>query len=108
MLCVSIIAGGSGAVVLTTNNTKIIALLVPILLIVVAIYFTLGPRVTDQKTTPRISHKIFGLFVAPSIAFYDVRYWVGRSLHDSKCNASWTIAVWPSHFIFAYFTIYAA
>jgi uncharacterized membrane protein YfcA len=71
MLGGAIIAGGAGAFVLTMLDTKIITLLVPIILIIVAIYFMLSPRVTDQNTPSRISHKKFGLFVVPLIAFYD-------------------------------------
>jgi uncharacterized membrane protein YfcA len=71
MLLGATIAGGVGALILTTINTKIIALLVPILLIIVATYFLLSPRISDEETPSRISYKKFGIFVVPLIAIYD-------------------------------------
>ncbi len=82
MLIGSMIAGGMGAYVISTINSKIIALLVPILLIIAAIYFMFSARISDQQTHPRISHKKFGFFVVPVIAFYDGFFGVGSaSLH---------------------------
>jgi len=79
MLFGSIIAGAAGALLLTKIDTKVIALLVPILLIVVAIYFLLSPRISDQGTHARISYKKFGLFVVPLIAFYDGFFGAGSA-----------------------------
>ncbi len=60
-----------GAMLVSLLPTEILERALPIILIVVAIYFSLSKKLTDEDRNPRIPPWKYALFIAPLIAFYD-------------------------------------
>jgi uncharacterized membrane protein YfcA len=51
--------------------TKLLSAALPVLLIVIAIYFALSPKLTNENKIPRIPAAVFAFGLAPAIGFYD-------------------------------------
>lgn len=71
LILFSFLGGMSGALLVSSINQTFLNAAVPALLIMVALYFSLAPKISDLDKQQRISVFIFSLTVAPVIGFYD-------------------------------------
>ncbi len=65
------LGGISGALLVSYTNKVILEMCVPIMLILVAIYFVMAPKISDNEAKERISITVFSFIVAPLLGFYD-------------------------------------
>ena len=50
---------------------ELLVVVLPILLILIAIYFALSPKLSDQSQPQRIPSPVFAFAIAPALGFYD-------------------------------------
>ncbi|ALM52421.1 TSUP family transporter [Halomonas huangheensis] len=67
----SFLGGGSGALLVSSINQTYLQAAVPVMLILVALYFSLAPKVSDLDRKQRISILAFSFSIAPLLGFYD-------------------------------------
>jgi uncharacterized protein len=65
------VAACLGVAAIKYPPTQFLNAALPILLIVIAIYFALSPRLTNEAKMPRIPQAAFTFGLAPAIGFYD-------------------------------------
>jgi uncharacterized protein len=70
---VALVFAGAAAGVLAVAYapTHVLNAIMPILLVVIAVYFALSPKLTDQSSVPRLAPHYFAFGFAPVIGFYD-------------------------------------
>lgn len=71
IFCMSFLGSAIGAVLASVIPQSALQVLVPILLIIVAIYFYLSPKLTNESTRAKLSYFTFCLIMAPVLGFYD-------------------------------------
>jgi uncharacterized membrane protein YfcA len=71
MALLSLMGGAAGALSISLLPNSALQAVVPVLLILVALYFALAPKLTDEARAPRLSMMAFTLGVVPFIGFYD-------------------------------------
>lgn len=69
--CAAFFGGMSGALFVSVISKELLQGLVPIMLVMVAIYFTLSPRLEEHKNKEKISLIVFSFTIAPLLGFYD-------------------------------------
>ena len=65
------IAACLGVLAVNYAPKNLLAVALPILLVLIAIYFALSPRLTNEAKAPRIPPQAFAFGVAPALGFYD-------------------------------------
>ncbi len=65
------IAASLGVAAIKYAPTQWLNAALPILLIIIAIYFALSPKLTNEAKAPRIPIAVFTFGLAPAIGFYD-------------------------------------
>jgi uncharacterized protein len=65
------VAACLGVAAIKYAPTQLLSATLPVLLIIIAIYFAVSPKLSDEKKTPRIPAAAFAFGVAPAIGFYD-------------------------------------
>ncbi|RUS66660.1 hypothetical protein CUZ56_01940 [Saezia sanguinis] len=71
IFCMSFLGSAIGAVLASVIPQSALQVLVPILLIIVAIYFYLSPKLSNESTRAKLSYFTFCLTMAPVLGFYD-------------------------------------
>jgi uncharacterized protein len=71
MIATTFIAACLGVLTVAIAPTSLLSAVMPILLIVMALYFTLSPRLSDDDVHARTTLTRFSWSVAPAIGFYD-------------------------------------
>jgi uncharacterized protein len=65
------VAACFGVAAIKYAPTQFLSAALPILLVIIAIYFAVSPKLTDEKKMARIPITAFTFAVAPAIGFYD-------------------------------------
>ncbi len=65
------IGASLGVLAIAYAPAQFLSAVMPVLLIVIAIYFVLSPRLTDESSHPRLKPAAFTFGFAPVIGFYD-------------------------------------
>lgn len=65
------VAACLGVLAISWVPTHWLAVVMPLMLVVLAIYFALSPRLSNEDARPRISPNRFATTAAPAIGFYD-------------------------------------
>lgn len=71
LACFSFLGGVSGALLVSSIDQTLLKAAVPIMLILVALYFSLAPRIGDLEGKRRFSVFFFSFTIAPLLGFYD-------------------------------------
>jgi uncharacterized membrane protein YfcA len=71
MLLMTFAGAVLGVLAVKYAPTSLLAALMPLLLIVMAAYFALTRKLSNEDATPRITKRRFSLTVAPGVGFYD-------------------------------------
>lgn len=71
MALMAFLGGGAGALSVSMLPKSALEAVVPILLIMVAVYFALAPKLSNQENKAKISAFAFAAIIAPTIGFYD-------------------------------------
>jgi hypothetical protein len=65
------VGGVSGALLVSLIDRRVLTAVVPVLLVLIAAYFALAPKLTNEDGKQRISILLFSVIVAPVLGFYD-------------------------------------
>jgi uncharacterized protein len=65
------IGAALGVLAVAYAPTQLLSALMPVVLIVIAVYFTLSPRLGETSSHPRLQPVAFSFGLAPAIGFYD-------------------------------------
>ncbi len=71
MIATTFVAAGLGVLAVAFAPTALLSAIMPVLLIVMAIYFALSPRLSEQDVHARSTLTRFSWTAAPAIGFYD-------------------------------------
>ncbi|CAB5697096.1 TPA: TSUP family transporter [Aeromonas hydrophila] len=71
LILFGMLGGASGAFFVSSVNTSWLEACVPILLMLVAIYFSIAPKLSTEGGKKRISILLFSFSIAPLLGFYD-------------------------------------
>lgn len=65
------VAAGLGVLTISWVPTSWLAVVMPVMLVVLAVYFALSPRLSNEDAKPRMGAARFSATAAPAIGFYD-------------------------------------
>lgn len=71
MVAATFVAACLGVLAVAVAPVGLLSALMPLLLIVMAVYFTLSRRLSNDDARPRISNRRFSVTAAPAVGFYD-------------------------------------
>jgi uncharacterized protein len=71
IIITTFIAACLGVAAIKYAPTQLLSATLPILLIVIAFFFAISPRLTNENKTPRLPVAVFIFGLAPAIGFYD-------------------------------------
>ncbi len=66
----SLVGSALGTLLVQRVDTSVLDIVIPVVLVVIALYYLLAPNVSEAST-PKISERLYKVFVAPCIGFYD-------------------------------------
>lgn len=70
-IAATFVAACFGVLAVNYAPKNLLAVALPILLVLIAIYFALSPRLTNESRAPRIPPATFAFGIAPALGFYD-------------------------------------
>jgi uncharacterized protein len=70
-IAATFIAACLGVAAIKYAPSQLLTAALPVLLIIIAIYFALSPKLSDEAKPPRIPTAAFAFALAPAIGFYD-------------------------------------
>ncbi|MBI3230940.1 MAG: TSUP family transporter [Burkholderiales bacterium] len=71
LVLTAMVGGASGALLVSFVDKTMLTMIVPVLLLLVATYFVLAPKLTNEDGKQKISILLFSFIVAPALGFYD-------------------------------------
>ncbi|MBY4675712.1 TSUP family transporter [Marinobacterium arenosum] len=71
MIGCTFVGAVAGTVLVQLIDSSLLATVMPVLLVLIALYFVLSPRISDEDSEQRIGPALFAFLFASAIGFYD-------------------------------------